>query len=67
MPIFAIIKDGIVVNTVIGANQEIIDQVVAATTSNSVAINLEENSQQVGIGFSYANGVFSRPEPEIES
>ncbi len=67
MPIFAIIKDGIVVNTIIGPNQEIIDQVIAATTSNSIAINLEENNQQVGIGFSYENDVFSPPEPEIES
>jgi hypothetical protein len=67
MPIFAIIKDGIVVNTIIGPNQEIIDQVIAATTSNSIAINLEENNQRVGIGFSYENDVFSPPEPEIES
>lgn len=62
MAIFAVIKDEVVVNTIVADTQEIADLVVSPNT----AINLGDNDARVGIGFTYTNGTFQAPPaPEV--
>jgi len=61
MAIFAIVKDEVVVNVIVADTQEIADLVTAATSADDVAINLGENDDRVGIGFTYTNGIFQAP------
>ena len=62
MAIFAVIKDEVVVNTIVADTQEIADLVVSPDT----AINLGDNDARVGIGFTYTNGTFQAPPaPEV--
>ena len=64
MAIFAIVKDEVVVNTIVADTQEIADLVVSPDT----AINLGENENRVGIGFTYIGGTFQAPpQPEVET
>jgi len=57
MAIFAVIKDEVVVNTIVADTQEIADLV----SSPDTAINLGDNDARVGIGFTYTNGTFQAP------
>lgn len=61
MAIFAIVKDEVVVNVIMADTQETADLVTAATSANDVAINLGDNDDRVGIGFTYTNGTFQAP------
>jgi len=62
MAIFAVIKDEVVVNTIVADTQEIADLV----SSPNTAINLGDNDARVGIGFTYTNGIFQAPPaPEV--
>jgi hypothetical protein len=57
MAIFAIVKDEVVVNVIVADTQEIADLV----TEIGTAINLGDNDDRVGIGFTYTNGTFQAP------
>ena len=57
MAIFAVIKDEIVANVIVADTQEIADLV----SNPNTAINLGENEDKVGIGFTYTNGIFQAP------
>ena len=60
MPSFAIINEsGTVINTVLAENKEIADSV-----TGSDCVQIEENSI-INIGFLYADGVFTDPNPVI--
>jgi hypothetical protein len=60
---FALIKDGKVFN-VISATQETINEIGAAKLNADEVVDL--TGTQFGIGCSYSNGTFTRPEPPPE-
>lgn len=64
MAIFAVIKDEVVTNVIVADKQEIADLV----SNPDTAINLGENDDRVGIGFTYTNGTFQAPpQPVVET
>lgn len=67
MSTFAIIKNGIVINTAIGDNQELMNYIASSSDPENIAINLEDNPLRVGINWIYLDGVFTPPPlPEEE-
>ena len=61
MAIFAVIENEIVINVIVAENQQIADEVIALTLPNDIAVDLGNNNQKVGIGWTYTNKKFIPP------
>jgi hypothetical protein len=61
MSIFAIVENDLVINVIVADTQEIADEVTRASSEIDIAINIGNNEERIGIGWSYVNGEFEPP------
>jgi hypothetical protein len=64
MSVFAVVDNELVVNIIEAENQQIADEVLALTLPNDIAVELDNNTRAVGIGWSYKDGKFEPPYQE---
>ena len=58
---YAVIENELVVNVIVAESQQIADEVLAATLPNDIAIEINNDTKGIEIGWSYSNGQFIPP------